>query len=173
MWNKTISITQKKAITEQGITKYSFEYNGENYVLTYNSTSCGDFGSRYYVRITRTKDDKTIYDFDVDNVSRNREDELYFSDEFDVSFFYNLLDSELKEYIDFNSYDEILDFHVVDCCDYFDDEDDEEQSFGSCQVNSQQLPIFLFMKKCASAFLSFFLGNHSQVPLHPPRLVNP
>lgn len=110
----------------QPLTKYSFEYNGEDYVLTYNSTSCGDFGSRYYVRITRTKDDKTIYDFDVDNVSRNREDELYFSDEFDASFFYNLLDSELKEYIDFNSYDEILDFHVVDCCDYFDDEDDEE-----------------------------------------------
>lgn len=24
------------------------------------------------------------------------------------------------------TYDEILDFHVVDCCDYFDDEDDEE-----------------------------------------------
>lgn len=107
----------------QPLTKYSFEYNGEDYVLTYNSTSCGDFGSRYYVRITRTKDDKTIYDFDVDNVSRNREDELYFSDEFDASFFYNLLDSELKEYIDFNSYDEILDFHVVDCCDYFDDEE--------------------------------------------------
>lgn len=110
----------------QPLTKYSFEYNGEDYILTYNSTSCVDFGSRYYVRITRTKDDKTIYDFDVDNVSRNREDELYFSDEFDASFFYNLLDSELKEYIDFNSYDEILDFHVVDCCDYFDDEDDEE-----------------------------------------------
>lgn len=110
----------------QPLKKYSFEYNNENYVLTYNSTSCGDFGSRYYVRITRTKDDKTIYDFDVDNVNRNREDELYFSDEFDVSFFYNLLDSELKEYIDFNSYDEILDFHVVDCCDYFDDEDDED-----------------------------------------------
>lgn len=110
----------------QPLKKYSFEYNNENYVLTYNSTSCGDFGSRYYVRITRTKDDKTIYDFDVDNVSRNREDELYFSNELDVSFFYNLLDSELKEYIDFNSYDEILDFHVVDCCDYFDDEDDEE-----------------------------------------------
>ena len=108
----------------QPLTKYSFEYNGEDYVLTYNSTSCGDFGSRYYVRITRTKDDKTIYDFDVDNVSRNREDELYFSDEFDVSFFYNLLDSELKEYIDFNSYDEILDFHVVDCCDYFDDDEE-------------------------------------------------
>jgi hypothetical protein len=107
----------------QPLVKYSFEYNGENYILTYNSTSCGDFGSRYYVRISRTKDNKTIYDFDVDRIN-NREDELYFSDEFDVSFFFNLLDSELKEYIDFSSYDEILDFHIVDYCDYFDDDED-------------------------------------------------
>lgn len=105
----------------QPIIKYSFEYENENYTLTYNNRSCGDFGSRYYVLITRTKDDKKIYDFDVDNVSK-REDELYFSEEFDVVFFHNLLDSELKEYIDFNSYDEVLDFHIVDCCDYFDDD---------------------------------------------------
>lgn len=104
----------------QPLIKYSFEYENETYTLTYNNTSCGDFGSRYYVRISRAKDNKTIYDFDVDNVSR-REDELYFSEEFDVKFFFNLLDSELKEYIDFSSYDEILDFHVVDYCDYFDD----------------------------------------------------
>ena len=104
----------------QPFKKYSFEYENENFELVYDSTSCGDFGSRYCVTITRTEDNKTIYDFSVDRVN-NREDELYFSDEFDVSFFFNLLDSELKEYIDFKTYDEVLDFHVIEINDYFDD----------------------------------------------------
>ena len=103
----------------QPFKKYSFEYNN-NYTLVYDDTSCGDFGCRYSVSIYN-QDNKTIYDFSVDRVS-NREEELDFSDEFDVVFFHNLLNSELKEYIDFNSYDEILDFHVVDSYDYFDEE---------------------------------------------------
>lgn len=103
----------------QPLKKYSFEYNNQKFTLVYDDTSCGDFGCRYNVSIYN-QENKIVYDFSVDRVS-NREDELDFSDEFDVNFFFNLLDSELKEYMDFNSYDEILDFHVVDCCDYFDD----------------------------------------------------
>lgn len=62
--------------------------------------------------------------FDSVGVDAYAVPELYFSDEFDVVFFHNLIDSELKEYIDFSSYDEILDFHVVDYCDYFDDDEE-------------------------------------------------
>ena len=104
----------------QPFKKYSFEYNNKTYTLVYDDTSCGDFGCRYSVSIYN-QDNKTIYDFSVDRVS-NREEELDFSNEFDVVLFHNLLNSELKEYIDFNSYDEILDFHVVDSYDYFDEE---------------------------------------------------
>lgn len=104
----------------QPFKKYSFEYNNQNFTLVYDDTSCGDFGCRYSVSIYN-QDNKTIYDFSVDRVS-NREDELDFSEEFDIVFFHNLLNSELKEYIDFNSYDEILDFHVVDSYDYFDED---------------------------------------------------
>ena len=103
----------------QPLKKYSFEYENQKYTLVYNDTSCGDFGCRYNVSIY-DQNNKTIYDYDIDKVN-NREDELYFSDEFDVAFFFNLLDSELKEYIDFKTYDEVLDFHVIEINDYFDD----------------------------------------------------
>lgn len=103
--------------------KYSFEYNNNKYTLVYDDTSCGDFGCRYSVTITRTEDNKIVYDFSVDRVNK-REDELDFSEEFDVVFFHNLLNSELKEYIDFKSYDEVLDFHIIDSCDYFDDDEE-------------------------------------------------
>ena len=104
----------------QPLVKYSFEYNDKNFTLVYDDTSCGDFGCRYNVSIY-DQNNKTIYDFNVDRVS-NREDELYFSDEFDVIFFHNLLDSKLREYIDFNSYDEILDFYIIVINDYFDED---------------------------------------------------
>lgn len=46
-----------------------FEYEGEQYKFVYNSTSCGDFGSRF----TKTlyKDDVVIAELEVDQVSND------------------------------------------------------------------------------------------------------
>ena len=46
-----------------------FEYGGEQYKFVYNSTSCGDFGSRF----TKTlyKDDAVIAELEVDQVSND------------------------------------------------------------------------------------------------------
>lgn len=46
-----------------------FEYEGEQYKFVYNSTSCGDFGSRF----TKTlyKDDVVIDELEVDQVSND------------------------------------------------------------------------------------------------------
>lgn len=46
-----------------------FEYEGEQYKFVYNSTSCGDFGSRF----TKTlyKDDVAIAELEVDQVSND------------------------------------------------------------------------------------------------------
>lgn len=85
--------------------KYSFEYENKKYQLVYDSTSCGDFGSRYTISIY-DQDDKTIYDYNVDRVD-NREDWLYFSNSFDEKFFNSLINSELKNYIDFHSFEEM------------------------------------------------------------------
>lgn len=106
----------------QPLYKYEFEYNNKKYTLVHSNTSCGDFGIRYYTTITNSEN-KKVYDFTVDRVG-NSEEELYFSEEFDVAFFFNLRDSELKEFIDFDTYDEVLDFHIVEVNDYFDDDED-------------------------------------------------
>nr|DAW77591.1 MAG TPA: hypothetical protein [Caudoviricetes sp.] len=89
----------------QPFEKYSFEYENKKYQLVYDSTSCGDFGSRYTISIY-DQDDKTIYDYNVDRVD-NREDWLYFSNSFDEKFFNSLINSELKNYIDFHSFEEM------------------------------------------------------------------
>lgn len=89
----------------QPFEKYSFEYEDKKYELVYDSTSCGDFGSRYSVSIY-DQDNKTIYDYNVDRID-NREDWLYFSNSFNKDFFNSLIDSELKGYIDFCSFEEM------------------------------------------------------------------
>ena len=90
----------------QPFKKYSFEYKGETYTLVYDSTGCGDFGCRYNVSICN-QENKTIYDYNIDRVG-NREDELFFSDSFDEHFFNSLLNSELKAFLDFSSYQEMV-----------------------------------------------------------------
>ena len=90
----------------QPLMKYSFEYDNKNFTLVYDNTSCGDFGCRYSVSIYN-QDNKTIYYYNVDRVS-NREEELDFSNEFNENLFNSLLNSELKTFLDFSSYQEIV-----------------------------------------------------------------
>lgn len=49
--------------------KTFFEYEGEQYELVFNDTSCGDFGSRF----TKTlyKDGKAIAEMEVDQISND------------------------------------------------------------------------------------------------------
>lgn len=46
-----------------------FEYEGEEYKFIYNSTSCGDFGSRFTKILY--KDDAVIAELEVDEVSND------------------------------------------------------------------------------------------------------
>lgn len=56
--------------------KLTFDIEGQNYTLTYDNTSCGDFGKRYEVDLFITESKKPVYHFEFNNMDKVEEDEL-------------------------------------------------------------------------------------------------